>query len=98
MSFLDNLFASSTSSSISGPVAVELPGTAEADIAASKSFLATLAGAIASGSMKAVLQAGTAVIGKLAANVGVNIGTVDINNALQLPVTIGQRNSATSLG
>jgi hypothetical protein len=44
------------------------------------------------------LAAGTAAIGKLAANVGVNVGTVDVANALQLPATLGQRNMATSLG
>jgi hypothetical protein len=96
MSFLDNLFASSTSSSISGPVAVELPGTAEADIAASKNLLVTLAGAIATGSMKVILQAGTAVIGRLAANVGVNIGTVDIGVVGQLPASLGQKAMAAS--
>lgn len=52
-------------------VAVNLDATSSAN-------LATLAGAIATGNMKAILQAGTAVIGKLAANVGVNIGTVDV--------------------
>jgi hypothetical protein len=55
-----------------------LPGTVEADIGASRGFLATIAGAIAGGSVKAVLQAGTAAIGKLAANTGVNIGEVSI--------------------
>jgi hypothetical protein len=39
------------------------------------SFLDNL---ITTGTINAVLQAGTAAIGKLAANVGVNIGTVDV--------------------
>lgn len=55
-----------------------LPGTVEADIGASAGFLATLSGAVSLGNMKAILQAGTAVIGKLAANAGVNIGTVEL--------------------
>jgi len=46
--------------------------------AAVTGYLATLAGAVLAGSMKTVLQAGTAAIGKLAANAGINIGTVDV--------------------
>jgi hypothetical protein len=72
-------------------VAVDLAATPTAN-------LATLASAIATGNMKAVLQAGTNAIGKLAANVGVNIGTVDVSTALQLPSTLGQKTKATSLG
>jgi hypothetical protein len=45
---------------------------------AAQTALDTLAGAIASGSIKAILQAGSAAIGKLAANSGVNIGTIDV--------------------
>jgi hypothetical protein len=48
-----------------------LPGTVAADIT-------TLAGAIATGNMKVAIQAGTNAIGKLAANAGINIGTVDV--------------------
>jgi len=55
---------------------VALPGTVEVDIGQSSGYLATLAGAVAGASVKAVLQAGTAAIGKLAANAGVNIGEV----------------------
>jgi hypothetical protein len=55
-----------------------LPGTVEADVTASKGFLETLANAVASAAMKVVLQTGANAIGKLAANAGVNIGTVDI--------------------
>lgn len=71
---------------------LSLPGTVATDIN-------TLAGAITSGSMRAVLQAGSAVIGKLAANVGVNIGTVDVASAIlaQLPTVIGQTTKAASL-
>jgi hypothetical protein len=43
------------------------------------------------------LPAGSNAIGKLAPNVGVNIGTVDVNNAIQLPATLGQKVKATSL-
>lgn len=57
------------------------PGTLVADIA-------TLASAISSGSMKAVLQAGSNAIGKLSANAGVNIGTVDIAKPTAGPVTV----------
>jgi len=53
-----------------------LPGTVEVDIGESRGYLATLASAVAGASVKAVLQAGTAAIGKLAANAGVNIGEV----------------------
>jgi len=63
-----------------------LPGTVEVDIGQSKGYLATLAGAVAGASVKAVLQAGTAAIGKLAANVGVNIGTVDVASSRLTPV------------
>jgi len=55
---------------------VALPGTVEPDIAASRGFLATLAGAVLVDTVKVALQTGTAVIGKLAANAGVNIGEV----------------------
>jgi hypothetical protein len=72
-------------------VAVDLAATPTAN-------LATLASAIATGNMKVLLQAGTAVIGKLASNVGVNIGIVDVSTVLQLPSTLGQKTKATSLG
>jgi len=55
-----------------------LPGTVEQDIGASRGFLATIAAAIPAGSMQAVLQASSNFIGKLAANAGVNIGTVEV--------------------
>jgi hypothetical protein len=69
----------------SGRMLVDLATTPTAN-------LATLASAISSGSMKAVLQAGTAVIGKLAANAGINIGTVDVASgsvALSAPIPAG---------
>jgi len=56
---------------------IALPGTVETDIGASTGFLATLAGAVLIDTVKVALQAGTAVIGKLAANAGVNIGSVE---------------------
>jgi hypothetical protein len=46
--------------------------------AAVTGYLQTLAGAVASGNMKVLLQTGSAAIGKLAANAGVVIGTVNI--------------------
>lgn len=52
---------------------------------AAQTALDTLAGAIASGSIKALLQAGSAAIGKLGANSGVNIGSVDVLSLPSLP-------------
>lgn len=53
---------------------------------------------IGSVAVDAALPTGANAIGKLASNVGVNIGIVDVANVLQLPVALGQRNMATSLG
>jgi len=55
-----------------------LPGTVEQDIGDSRGFLATLAGAVTGSIMSVALQASSNIIGKLAANAGVNIGTVDL--------------------
>lgn len=77
----------------------QLPGTVELDISGMRGFLATLAGAIASGNIKAALQAGSNAIGKLAANVGVNIGTVDVLSLptiAQLASSLGQKPAAQS--
>jgi hypothetical protein len=84
--YLQSLAGAITAAQMQAAV-VSLPGTVAADIA-------SLASAIASGNMKAVLQASSSVIGKLAANVGVNIGTVDV---AQLPALLGQANKAGSL-
>jgi hypothetical protein len=58
-----------------------LPTAFTDDVTAIKGFLETLAGAIASAAMKVTLQAGSNAFGKLAANAGVNIGTVDLSAA-----------------
>jgi hypothetical protein len=76
----------------------KLPGTVEADIGESRGFLATLAGAVAVDILKVALQTGNAVIGRLAANIGVNIGTVDVASMPPLPAgtnTIGTVGLAT---
>lgn len=86
--YLQVLANSITANRVQTDVAT-LPGTVAAD-------MATLAGAIASGNMKVALQAGTNAIGKLAANVGVNIGTVDAIVA-QLPTALGQTTKAASV-
>jgi hypothetical protein len=56
---------------------VALPGTVETDIGQSRGFLGTLAGAVTANIMSVALQTGANVIGKLAANAGVNIGSIE---------------------
>ena len=56
---------------------VALPGTVEVDIGQSRGFLATLAGAVTANIVSVALQTSANVIGKLAANAGVNIGSVE---------------------
>lgn len=57
---------------------VALATAAQTALDASAAYLLALASTIASGNIKTILQAGSAAIGKLAANAGVNIGTVDV--------------------
>ena len=54
-----------------------LPGTVEVDIGQSRGYLATLAGAVTVDIMRVALQTSANVIGKLAANAGVNIGSIE---------------------
>lgn len=56
---------------------VALPGSVETDIGESRGFLATLSGAVTANIMSVALQTSANVIGKLAANAGVNIGSVE---------------------
>lgn len=65
---------------------VQLAGTLAAAIQAD---LDALAATISSGSIKALLQAGSAAIGKLAANSGVNIGSVDVLTLPSLVLAAG---------
>ena len=57
-----------------------MPAQVRTQLAEMAASLAALMGTVLSGSLKVVIQAGTAVIGKLAPNPGVNIGTVDVNS------------------
>jgi hypothetical protein len=57
---------------------VQLGTAAQTDLDSMTGYLLTLAGAIASGSMKTALQAGANAIGKLTANAGVIIGDVNV--------------------
>jgi hypothetical protein len=55
-----------------------MPAAVRTQLTDMTSALIALAGTVLSGSLKVVLQASSVVIGKLAPNVGVNIGTVDV--------------------